>query len=212
MGHYGFDRKIERTREVRVVGLDEVGRGPLAGPVVAAAVVLNLGRPIRGLDDSKKLNEATRENLYDKIVERAEAWAVAWCEPEEIDSINILQASLRAMEKALGEITSEWTLALVDGNQYMSRVPMEKQLAVVRGDGQSASIAAASIIAKVTRDRMMAEYHDAYPQYGFDRHKGYATAYHRESIERYGLCKLHRRSFCRTGAAQTVLPLDFGTV
>ncbi len=210
MGHYGFDLKIERMRESRIVGLDEAGRGPLAGPVVAAAVMLNLGRPIRGLDDSKKLNEATRENLYDKIAERAEAWAVAWCEPEEIDSINILQASLQAMEKALGEITSEWTLALVDGNQYMSRVPMEKQLAVVRGDGQSASIAAASIIAKVTRDRMMAEYHEVYPQYGFDRHKGYATAYHRECIDRYGLCEIHRRSFCRTGAAQTVLPLDFG--
>jgi ribonuclease HII len=166
---------------------------------------------IRGLDDSKKLNEATREKLYDRIVERAEAWAVSWCEPEEIDSINILRASLLAMEKALAQITSDWTLALVDGNQYMPRVSMEKQLPVVKGDGQSASIAAASIVAKVTRDRMMVEYHGVYPQYGFDRHKGYATAYHRECIERYGLCEIHRRSFCRTDAAQTTLPLDFGT-
>jgi ribonuclease HII len=186
-----------------VVGIDEAGRGPLAGPVVAAAVVLDLNDPISGINDSKKVAPKKREILYDEIAAKARAWAVASASPEEIDKYNILRATLLAMKRALDDIGHAWSIVLVDGNQYIASVPRTVQKPVIKGDGLSASIAAASIMAKVTRDRIMAEYHKLYPEWDFHVHKGYPTARHRELIGKLGLCGIHRKSFCgkflRTG-------------
>ncbi len=177
-------------------GVDEVGRGPLAGNVVAACVILDFNaKPIRGLNDSKKLSEAVREELHGEIRARAIAYGVGECSPEEIDRFNILRASLLAMRRALEAMGVSPGLLLVDGNQ---RIPDIRwgQRTVVQGDGLSASIAAASILAKVTRDRQMLELHAGYPEYGFDSHKGYATQMHRDAIRKYGLTPIHRRTFC----------------
>lgn len=177
-------------------GVDEAGRGPLAGNVVAACVILDFSaKPIKGLNDSKKLTEAVREELYGEIHARAVAYGVGECSPEEIDKINILRASLLAMRRALEAMGVPPGLLLVDGNQ---RIPDLRwaQRTVVKGDGLSASIAAASILAKVTRDRQMTALHAAYPEYGFGSHKGYATQMHRDAIRRHGLTPLHRRTFC----------------
>jgi ribonuclease HII len=204
---YDFDLRIEAERGCRVAGLDEAGRGPLAGPVVAAAVMLDMGRPIAGVNDSKQLSPKKRDALYDLITEQAAAWAVGEASVEEIDRINILQASLIAMKRALDAIACAWSLALVDGNCRIPSLENGRQLTVVRGDATSASIAAASIIAKVTRDRLMARYHETYPAYEFSLHKGYGTALHRERIRRHGLCEIHRRSFCRGLVGQTAMDL-----
>jgi ribonuclease HII len=177
-------------------GVDEVGRGPLAGNVVAACVILDFGaKPIVGLNDSKKLSEAVREELYAEIRARALAYGVGECTPLEIDRHNILRASLLAMRRALEAMGVPPGLLLVDGNQRIPDVPWA-QKTLVKGDGRSASIAAASILAKVTRDRQMRELHAAYPEYGFDAHKGYATQIHRDAIKLHGLTPLHRRTFC----------------
>jgi ribonuclease HII len=177
-------------------GVDEVGRGPLAGNVVAACVILDFAaKPIKGLNDSKKLTEAVREELYGEIRARAFAFGVGECSPEEIDKHNILRASLLAMRRALEAMGVPPGLLLVDGNQRIPDVRWA-QRTVVQGDGLSASIAAASILAKVTRDRQMVALHAAYPNYGFDSHKGYATRVHREAIVKHGLTPLHRRTFC----------------
>jgi ribonuclease HII len=177
-------------------GVDEVGRGPLAGNVVAACVILDFNaKPIQGLNDSKKLTEAVREELYAEIRARAFAYGVGECSPEEIDRHNILRASLLAMRRALEAMGVPPGLLLVDGNQRIPDVRWA-QRTVVQGDGLSASIAAASILAKVTRDRQMVALHAAYPGYGFDSHKGYATRVHREAILKHGLTPLHRRTFC----------------
>jgi ribonuclease HII len=200
---YAFDNLAQLERGCRVVGLDEAGRGPLAGPVVAAAVMLDLGDPIDGIFDSKQLSPAARELLYGRITARAVAWSQAAASVEEIEEHNILQASLLAMRRALMGINVPWSLALVDGNQCIPALPGDSQRTVVAGDTKSASIAAASIIAKVTRDRIMAEYNAHYPGYEFSLHKGYGTALHRDRIKKLGLCPIHRRSFCANVIAQT---------
>ncbi|QKK01632.1 MAG: ribonuclease HII [Pseudomonadota bacterium] len=176
-----------------VAGVDEAGRGPLAGPVVAAAVVLDPARPVAGLADSKQLSAVRREQLAGQIRARALAVGVARVEADEIDRINILQASLKAMCLAVGALGLDPVLVRVDGNQAPS-MPWPVQT-VVGGDRSDRSIAAASIVAKVERDRIMVALHEQYPDYGFDRHKGYPTRAHRSAIERLGPCPAHRRSF-----------------
>lgn len=176
-----------------VAGVDEAGRGPLAGPVVVAAVMLSPDRPIDGLDDSKKLNEQRREELFTLITARCLASAVVEIEAAEIDRINILQATLKGMKKAVEQLFPSPILALIDGN----RAPDLSctVCTIVRGDSLVPAISAASILAKVTRDRLMKKLHINYPDYGFDRHKGYPTADHLVRLARYGPCPVHRYSF-----------------
>lgn len=185
------------TPEGLVCGIDEAGRGPLAGPVVAAAVILDPSRPIAGLNDSKKLSARRREVLAEAIRARALAWAVAAASVEEIDRINILQASLLAMRRAVAALAGghgAWPVhALVDG-QHCPQLPCSAE-AIVGGDGRIASIAAASILAKTSRDAGMRELHATYPQYGFDRHMGYPTAFHLRALEEHGVSPHHRRSY-----------------
>jgi ribonuclease HII len=192
---YGFDREFESYGQ-KVIGIDEAGRGPLAGPVVAAAVMLDLENPINGIFDSKKVAPGKRIELYGQICSKAGAWAVGLASEKEIDRYNILQATFLAMQRAIDGISKAWTIALVDGNQYIPTIQKSSQKAVVKGDGLSASIAAASIIAKVTRDRIMEEYDSRYPLWKFATHKGYPTAEHREIIGRIGICEIHRKTFC----------------
>jgi ribonuclease HII len=180
--------------DTRVVcGVDEAGRGPLAGPVVAAAVILDPARAIDGLRDSKKLSEARREWLANAIRERSLGWAIGQASVAEIDELNILQASLLAMRRAVEALPLAPTLARVDGNQS-PRLACGVEL-IVGGDATEACISAASILAKVERDRLMLSLHSLYPEYGFDRHKGYGTALHLASLRRHGPCSEHRRSF-----------------
>ncbi len=176
-----------------VCGVDEVGRGPLAGPVVAAAVILDPWRPISGLDDSKKLTEKRREALYDEILDKALAWSLGRAEVEEIDRINILQASLLAMRRAVAGLAVAPGHALVDGNR-LPELPCSAE-AIVGGDGSVACISAASIIAKVSRDREMVALDARYPGYGLARHKGYPTKAHIEALGTLGVTEIHRRSF-----------------
>lgn len=176
-----------------ICGVDEAGRGPLAGAVYAAAVILDGERPIEGLADSKKLSEKKREHLAEQIREHALAWAVARAEAEEIDSINILQASLLAMRRAVENLSLVPSEALIDGLHCPKlAIPCR---AIVRGDSSVAEISAASILAKTARDAEMLRLHLEYPQYGFDRHKGYPTALHLEALRRHGASAIHRRSF-----------------
>ena len=174
-------------------GVDEAGRGPLAGPVVAAAVILDPDQPIDGLNDSKKLSARRRETLAVQIRTRALAWAVAEASVEEIDGINILQASLLAMRRAVESLAIKPELALIDGNRC-PRLDCPAQ-AVVGGDGKIASIAAASILAKTVRDAGMLALHEVYPMYGFDRHMGYPTAFHLQALRTHGPSPVHRRSY-----------------
>ncbi|MFK7856002.1 MAG: ribonuclease HII [Granulosicoccus sp.] len=176
-----------------IAGVDEVGRGPLAGPVVAAAVILDPGRRIDGLLDSKLLDECTRDELDVLIREHALAYYIAEASVDEIDTINILHASMLAMKRAVAGLESQPDLALIDGNRCPAvSCPVQ---AVVKGDQRVKSISAASIIAKVARDRLMTELHQQYPEYGFARHKGYPTVQHRRAIIEHGVTVLHRRSF-----------------
>ncbi len=176
-----------------VAGVDEVGRGPLAGPVVAAAVILDPQRPIAGLADSKKLSEKRREALALEIRERALCWALGRAEAEEIDRINILQASLLAMQRAVAALSTPPELALVDGNRAPRFACPAR--AIVGGDASEPAISAASIIAKVARDREMVELDARYPGYGLARHKGYPTRQHVEALRELGVSEIHRRSF-----------------
>lgn len=177
-----------------IAGVDEVGRGPLIGPVVTAAVILDPQSPIAGLDDSKRLSEARREALAPVIRERAVAWALGRAEVEEIDTLNILHASLLAMRRAVEALKVQPDHVLVDGNRIPPGLSCEAT-AVVKGDRRSPVIAAASILAKVARDREMVELHERIPVYGLDRHKGYPTKVHLEAIARHGVSVHHRRSF-----------------
>jgi ribonuclease HII len=180
-----------------VAGVDEAGRGPLAGPVVVAAVVFPPGRtPVNGLDDSKQLCAERREQLYPRIVERAVAWHIAFIEVEEIDRINIYHATMLGMRRALEAVVAMVGLveARIDGNALPRALPCAAR-AIVGGDGSDRAIMAASILAKVARDRHMRELHARWPGYGFDEHKGYATPAHRAALERLGPCPAHRRSF-----------------
>lgn len=178
---------------LRVAGVDEVGRGPLVGDVVTAAVILDPARPIAGLADSKKLSEKKRLALYDEIQDKALAFAIGRCSPAEIDELNILKATMLAMQRAVAALPRPAQAVLVDGNRSPDfGVP---SLAVVKGDGLVAEISAASILAKVTRDAEMVALDQQFPQYGFAQHKGYPTALHLERIAQYGVTEHHRRSF-----------------
>lgn len=181
-------------------GVDEAGAGPLAGPVYAAAVILPRELDIPGLDDSKKLTEKKREALYEAITARAEAWSVAWAEAAEIDAMDILNARMLAMQRAIDGLLLRPDLALIDGNRdHGSRCAVTTpHVTIVGGDGKSASIAAASILAKVSRDRYMSRELDTqYPQYGFAKHKGYGTRLHYERLDQYGPCPAHRATFLK---------------
>ncbi len=198
------ERELREQGWLRVVGIDEAGRGPLAGPVVAAAVVLPERFRHRELDDSKKLSERTRERLYAEITGHGEIrWAFAVVEAEEIDRLNILRATHEAMRRAFAALLFAPDHALIDGLPVLP-FPIP-QTALVGGDGLSFSIAAASVIAKVTRDRLMVEMEARYPAYGFARHKGYGTALHLAKLRAHGPCAIHRKSF--SPVRQALLPL-----
>jgi len=188
-----LENALRRVGFVHVAGVDEVGRGCLAGPVVAAAVVLHPDRHIPGVSDSKLVPSIERERLYECIVTKAIAWAVASAEPTEIDRVNIHRASLEAMQRAVLSLSPLPDIVLVDAF-HVPGLPMA-QRGVRKGDRRCSAIAAASIVAKVTRDRLMLELHRLDPRYGFDRHKGYATADHLGAVARFGYSEVHRRSF-----------------
>ena len=178
-----------------ICGVDEAGRGPLAGPVCAAAVILPPHLEISGLNDSKKLTDKRRRELYPLIKEKALAYGIAFATHEEIDGINILQATYLAMERALGQLSVKPNIALIDGNRAKDfGLPVQT---VVKGDSLSANIAAASVLAKVTRDDVMLEIASTYPQYGFEVHKGYGTKAHYEALAQYGPCPIHRMTFLK---------------
>lgn len=184
-----------------VAGIDEAGRGPLAGPLVVAAVVFDPARPrINGLDDSKQLAAARREVLYERIVERALAWRVVFVEVEEIDRINIFQATMRGMRSALEGVAHAAGIARIDGNHLPPSLPCPAE-AWIGGDARDRSIMAASILAKVSRDRAMVALHRQHPEYGFDEHKGYSTPSHLAALRAHGPCPHHRRSFAPVAQA-----------
>lgn len=193
---YTFENTLREKGFAAVCGIDEAGCGPLAGPVYAAAVILNPDDPIEGLNDSKKLTEKKREALYPQIKDRALAWAIASATAQEIDEINILQARLLAMRRAVEMLSIKPDQALVDGNRDPD-IPDVPSLLIVGGDGKSASIAAASILAKVTRDHAMLELDKQYPQYLFAKHKGYPTKLHVEKLLEHGACPEHRQTFLK---------------
>jgi len=182
---------------VWICGVDEAGRGPLVGSVVAGAVVLDPNQPIIGLRDSKKLSPARREQLYAEIMQKARAWGIGQASPSEIDTLNILQATMLAMRRAieaLSERLGEWpSKALIDGNRCPI-LPIASE-AIIKGDAKEPAISAASIIAKVTRDQQMQVLHTQYPQYGFNQHMGYSTEVHMQALKQYGPCEEHRRTF-----------------
>lgn len=181
--------------ETLLCGVDEAGRGPLAGPVCAAAVILPRGLEIEGLDDSKKLSEKKREALFDLICAEAVSYGIAFASVEEIESMNILNAAMKAMNRAIAKLSPQPSLALIDGNRN-SAIELPSRC-IVKGDSKCADIAAASVLAKVTRDRYMLQMAEKYPQYGFEKHKGYGTKLHYEALREYGPCDIHRPSFLR---------------
>lgn len=190
-----YERALYAKGYEFICGIDEAGRGPLCGPVVAAAVILKKDDHIEGVNDSKKLTEKKREELFEIIKERAVAWSVGIVDEETIDRINILEATRLAMKRAVEGLRQKPDFALVDAEK---KVPIDVPYSpIIKGDALSESIAAASIIAKVTRDHMIIELDKEYPEYGFAKNKGYGTKEHTEAILKYGLCKAHRRSFCK---------------
>jgi len=196
MPDYSFEKEAIEKGYKYVCGVDEAGRGPLAGPVCAAAVILPVDLEIIGLDDSKKLTEKKREALFDVIIEKAIAYSISYGSIEEIEEFNILNATFLAMNRSINSLSQKPDFCLIDGN----RVPKEIKYpceTVVKGDSKSMSIAAASILAKVTRDRLMLEYDKKYPEYSFAKHKGYGTKIHYEAIKKYGVTDIHRLSFLK---------------
>ncbi len=191
---FSFEEEVQQRGYTCVAGVDEVDRGPLAGPVVAAACILPQSCSIEGLNDSKKLTPASRDHLFDQLTAHPEViYGLGLIEPAEIDKINILQATLQAMLLAVKDLSEEPGYLLVDGiHAPKTNIP---STTLVKGDSRSLSIAAASVIAKVTRDRLMLEYHALYPKYGFDSHKGYGTHQHLTALEAEGPCPIHRMSF-----------------
>lgn len=177
-----------------VCGVDEAGRGPIAGPVFAAAVILDPDRPVDGLKDSKKLSENRRDELARLIREKASVWSIAQCSVAEIDELNILWASMLAMKRAIEMLSIKPELALIDGNRCPEGLSVRAE-AIVRGDDRIPAISAASILAKTARDAAMMELHNQYPEYGFDRHKGYPTAFHLAQLEKYGVSPVHRKTY-----------------
>lgn len=195
MDLWELENQIYAEGYVTLCGVDEAGRGPLAGPVCAAAVTLPRGLELPGLDDSKRLTERQREALYDQIVEEARSFGIAFATVEEIERLNILGATYLAMNRAIEALDPPPELALIDGNRSAGiRAPNR---CIVKGDGRCADIAAASILAKVTRDRYMTELAAQYPEYGFERHKGYGTKAHYAALRTYGPCPIHRPSFLK---------------
>lgn len=196
MPDYEFEKAAVNSGFSCICGVDEAGRGPLAGPVCAAAVILPEGAVIEGLDDSKKLTEKKREKLYDIIKETAVAYSVAYGTLEEIETVNILEATYLAMNRAIEGLSVKPDFALIDGNRVPRgiKIPCET---IVKGDSKSMSVAAASVLAKVTRDRLMLEYDKKYPEYNFKKRKGYGTKEHTELIKQYGPCEIHRLSFLK---------------
>ncbi|WP_028516682.1 ribonuclease HII [Ruminococcus flavefaciens] len=191
-----FDYDIELRKEYPIIcGVDEAGRGPLAGDVYAAAVILNDSVLINYLNDSKKISEKRRELLYDEVIEKADAYCVATASVEEIDELNILQATMLAMKRAVSGLGVRPDLALIDGNR-LPELECQSRF-VIHGDAVSASIAAASIIAKVSRDRYMRDLDTKYPQYCFSQHKGYGTKLHYEKLEEFGISDVHRKTFLK---------------
>ena len=196
MPDYEFEKAAVNSGFSCICGVDEAGRGPLAGPVCAAAVILPEGAVIEGLDDSKKLTEKKREKLYDIIKETAVAYSVAYGTLEEIESVNILEATYLAMNRAIEGLSVKPDFALIDGNRVPRGIKSPCET-FVKGDSKSMSVAAASVLAKVTRDRLMLEYDKKYPEYNFKKHKGYGTKEHTELIKQYGPCEIHRLSFLK---------------
>ncbi|MBZ0155732.1 MAG: ribonuclease HII [Alphaproteobacteria bacterium] len=203
MDLYAYDDAIRQEGFEVIAGVDEAGRGPLAGPVVAAAVILPRECPLKGIRDSKTVPEKEREHLYEEISRVALAFGIGIIGTEEIDRINILEATRHAMLAAIAGLGSAMDIVLIDALSLPSLPGPQRP--IIKGDAQSASIAAASLLAKVHRDRLMREYHSLYPQYGFDRHKGYATKAHCAALREYGPSPLHRKSFQRVLS----LPLPF---
>lgn len=195
MVDYSIENEYREKGFNIICGVDEAGRGPLAGPVYAAAVILPSDCVIEGLNDSKKLTEKKREALFDEIKEKALAYGIASADEKEIDEINILNATFLAMKRAIASLFVRPDLALIDGNQK-PHTDIE-EVTVIKGDAKSMSIAAASVLAKVSRDRFMLEMAEKYPQYEFARHKGYGTKLHYEKIAQYGVCDIHRRTFLK---------------
>ena len=192
-----IEEKIYNSKEVKYIcGIDEAGRGPLAGPVVIAAVIMPRNSMIEGVNDSKKVSEKKREKLYEEITSSSIAWAVGIIDQNEIDDINILNATKKGLTQALTELEQRPDIILVDALTKIDTlgIPYES---IIKGDAKSYSIAAASIVAKVTRDRIMRQWDEIYPQYGFEKHKGYGTALHINAIKEYGPCPLHRKSFIK---------------
>ena len=190
---FRYEGEAREQGYTAVCGVDEAGRGPLAGPVCAAAVILPAGLVLEGVNDSKKLSEKKREELFPVICEKALAYGIGWADEREIDEINILQATYRAMKRAVESLPLTADYALIDGNRMPPlAIP---GTTIVKGDALSMSIAAASILAKVSRDRVMVQFSREYPQYGFEQHKGYGTAAHVQALREYGPCPLHRQSF-----------------
>lgn len=196
MPDFSYENKAKQNGFKYVCGVDEAGRGPLAGPVCAAAVILPEGCEIEGLNDSKKISEKKREQLYDIIIEKAVAYSIAYGTLEEIEQYNILEATYLAMNRAIEGLSVKADFALIDGNRVPRNITVPCET-VIKGDGKSYSIAAASILAKVTRDRLLLEYDEKYPQYGFANHKGYGTKAHYEAIAQHGVCEVHRLSFLK---------------
>lgn len=195
MDKLSYERELLNAGYSRICGVDEVGRGPLAGPVVCAAVIMPLDNIIEGVDDSKKLSAKVREKLSEMIIERAVAYAICCIEPEIIDDINILEATRLGMKSAVKSLSLPPDFVITDGNMTLDiETP---QRSIIKGDSLSYSIGAASIVAKVYRDRLMTVYDGSYPEYGFARNKGYGTAVHIEGIKEAGLCPVHRRSFTK---------------
>ena len=195
MGMYEIENRLRESGYKLIAGVDEAGRGPLAGPVYAAAVILPENTIIRGINDSKKLSEKKREELYEEITEKALAYCIASVDEKRIDEINILNATFEAMNKAVQGLSAVPDYVIIDGNRISGMtIPHET---VVKGDSKSISIAAASILAKVSRDRFICAMAEKYPEYGFEKHKGYGTKAHTEALIKYGPCEIHRRSFLK---------------
>lgn len=192
-----IETDLHKTQNIKYIcGIDEAGRGPLAGPVVVASVIMPENSMIEGVNDSKKVSEKKRENLYELVTKEAISYGVGIIWQDEIDKINILEATKKGLTNSLKELEVKPELILVDALKGINTLGIPYK-SIIKGDAKAYSISAASIIAKVTRDRIMRQWDEIYPQYGFEKHKGYGTAMHREAIKEYGLCPLHRRSFTK---------------
>lgn len=207
VGEENFESRLRDYAKSEIIcGVDEAGRGPLAGPVFAAAVILDPARPIAGLRDSKKLSEVRRDALAIQIKDHALAWSIAQCSETEIDTLNILQATMLAMRRAIEGLSVQPTLALIDGNRCPV-CPVRSE-AIVKGDDKVPAISAASILAKTARDAALAALHQEYPHYAFDRHKGYPTALHLERLRAHGVSPVHRKSYAPVRALLGCAPPD----